>query len=149
MHTSVDEHDSLPSEPPRLDPGPLTMSGNPEPVLSDETLKVNIVPDNFNEETPALAPEINVPDENTRDPSKRHRGRPLQVVKAEGVYLWQLMKRYLFHPGGTGCLIGLVNTAVIGTVAYFGYIKWDLPRWNRRIVASVSMGLFALLGAER
>jgi len=139
------------------------MSAIPEPAPSDETLKVNIVPDDFNEENPVLAPEINVPDENTRDSPERRRGRPLQVVKAEGIYLWQLMKRYLFHSGATSCfgmstLIGFqftlkfgpqVNTAVIGTVAYFGYIKWDLPRWNRRVVTSVSIGLFALLGVER
>ena len=140
--------------------------GIPEPAPLDESLKINIVPDDFDEETPALAPEINLPDESTRTPPEVHRRRPLQVVKAEGIYLWRLMKRCLFHREAQGCLIGLgvstlidfrfslmlgfqVNTAAIGTVAYLAYVKWDLPRWNRRVVASVSVGLVALLGVER
>ncbi|KAL4073979.1 hypothetical protein J3A83DRAFT_2654772 [Scleroderma citrinum] len=148
MHASVAAHDSPPSEPLALDVNPLSTSGIPS-EMSDETLKVNIVPDDFNEEIPADTPNINEFDESARDSSEKYRRQPLQEVKAEGVYLWQLTKQYLLRPRAAGCLIGLVNTAVIGTVAYFGYVKWDLPRWNKRVVMSVSIGLVALFGLER
>lgn len=40
-----------------------------------------------------------------------------------------------------------VNIAVLGTVGFFSYKHWNEP-WDRRIVAGVTAGLFALSGLE-
>lgn len=41
-----------------------------------------------------------------------------------------------------------VNTAIIGTVGYFAYKNWDAPRWDRRMVSAVSVGIIALWSGE-
>ncbi|KAI6122593.1 hypothetical protein EV401DRAFT_1330479 [Pisolithus croceorrhizus] len=118
-----------PSDQPHPDPSLLTTeSENPDPVPDLKT-KVAIVPTDFKE-------------------GGRRGGRRSRETAAEGTYLWRRMKHFLFQPEVAGGLVGLLNTAVIGTVAYYGYRNWDKPRWNRQVVASVSVGLLALWGAE-
>lgn len=41
-----------------------------------------------------------------------------------------------------------VNTAILGTVGYFAYKNWDAPRWDRRVVSAVSVGLLSLWSGE-
>lgn len=42
----------------------------------------------------------------------------------------------------------IVNLAVLGGVGCLAYQKWDLPRWDRRIVSAVSVGLLTLWSGE-
>jgi hypothetical protein len=41
-----------------------------------------------------------------------------------------------------------VNTAILGTIGYYGYINWDKPSWDRRTVSAISVGLVTLWGGE-
>ncbi|KIO01984.1 hypothetical protein M404DRAFT_1002743 [Pisolithus tinctorius Marx 270] len=143
-----------PSEQPRPDPSLLnTESGNPGPVQVDEKAKVTVVPRDFKEYLSAENADAEVPDL-INEPSDGGRGggesgrRRSRETVAEGTYVWRQLKRILFRPEVAGGLVGLINTAVIGTVAYYGYHNWDRPRWDRRVVTSVSVGLIALWGAE-
>lgn len=144
-----------PSEQPHPDPSLLTTeSENPDPVPDLKT-KVAIVPTDFKEYLPAEDADAEVPeliDDSAAGGGEgrggRRGGRRSRETAAEGTYLWRRMKHFLFQPEVAGGLVGLLNTAVIGTVAYYGYRNWDKPRWNRQVVASVSVGLLALWGAE-
>jgi len=41
-----------------------------------------------------------------------------------------------------------VNAGLLGTVGYFAYTNWDRPRWDKRIVSAVSVGLLTLWSGE-
>lgn len=87
-------------------------------------------------------------------------------AREEGAMLYRGAREYFLRPGVLGGLLGIrklahcpnprspkshsftVNTAVIGTVGYYGYINWNLPRWDRRIVSAISVGLLALWSGE-
>lgn len=42
----------------------------------------------------------------------------------------------------------IVNVALIAVPAYYAYANWHYPRWDRRIVSAVAVGLTAAFGAE-
>ncbi|KAL4078455.1 hypothetical protein V8B97DRAFT_1274330 [Scleroderma yunnanense] len=110
--------------------------------MSDETLKVNIVPDDFNEEIPADTPNINEFDESARDSSEKYRRQPLQEVKAEGVYLWQLTKQYLLRPRAAGCLIGLgaSKSTEFRFTLMLGHTSQYRCDWNSGVLWVCQMG---------
>jgi len=56
-----------------------------------------------------------------------------------------LARRY---PVAATGLIGLVNAALIAVPAYYAYQNWHYPRWDRRVVSAVAVGLTAAFGAE-
>ncbi|GAA6016189.1 hypothetical protein JCM10207_000426 [Rhodosporidiobolus poonsookiae] len=56
-----------------------------------------------------------------------------------------LAKQYPYAASG---IVGLVNLALIGVPAYYAYKNWHLPRWDRRLVSAVAVGLTAVFGAE-
>ncbi|GAA6009709.1 hypothetical protein JCM11491_001069 [Sporobolomyces phaffii] len=56
-----------------------------------------------------------------------------------------LARRY---PVAATGLIGFVNAALIAVPAYYAYQNWHHPRWDRRIVSAVAVGLTAAFGAE-
>ena len=41
----------------------------------------------------------------------------------------------------------IVNAAVLGGVGYLSYVNWD-KTWDRRLVSSIFLGVFALWGGE-
>ncbi|EKM54370.1 uncharacterized protein PHACADRAFT_196799 [Phanerochaete carnosa HHB-10118-sp] len=78
-------------------------------------------------------------------PAGREEGRR---ARAEGAGLYRAVRVNLLRPGVLGGLLGLLNTAVLGTVGFFAYKHWDASRWDRRIVSAVSIGLLALWSGE-
>ncbi|GAA5983872.1 hypothetical protein JCM11641_006403 [Rhodosporidiobolus odoratus] len=56
-----------------------------------------------------------------------------------------LAKQYPYAASG---LAGAVNLALIAVPAFYAYQNWDKPRWDRRIVSAVAVGLTAVFGAE-
>jgi len=69
-------------------------------------------------------------------------------AKEEGALLYRYAREIVLRPGVLGGLVGLVNTAILGTVGYYSYANWDRPSWDRRTVSAVSAGLIALWGTE-
>ncbi|KAF8070238.1 hypothetical protein FPV67DRAFT_1486715 [Lyophyllum atratum] len=69
-------------------------------------------------------------------------------AKEEGTLIYKHLREQILRPGVLGGLVGLVNTAILGTVGYFSYINWDKPTWDRRIVSAVTVGLLTLWGGE-
>jgi len=69
-------------------------------------------------------------------------------AKLEGAAVYRHSREAILRPGVLGGLLGVVNVGVLGTVGYFAYTNWDAPRWDRRIVSAVSVGLLALWGGE-
>ena len=41
-----------------------------------------------------------------------------------------------------------VNAGVLGAIGYYAYTEWDRPRWDKRIVSAVSVGLLTLWSGE-
>ncbi|GAA5896130.1 uncharacterized protein JCM6883_001724 [Sporobolomyces salmoneus] len=56
-----------------------------------------------------------------------------------------LARRYPYAATG---IVGLVNATLIAVPAYYAYKNWHYPRWDRRIVSAVAVGLTAAFGAE-
>ncbi|BGP17755.1 hypothetical protein JCM10213_005337 [Rhodosporidiobolus nylandii] len=56
-----------------------------------------------------------------------------------------LARKYPYAASG---LAGVVNLALIAIPAFYAYQNWDKPRWDRRIVSAVAVGLTAVFGAE-
>ncbi|GAA5864682.1 hypothetical protein JCM8547_008269 [Rhodosporidiobolus lusitaniae] len=56
-----------------------------------------------------------------------------------------LAKRYPYAATG---IVGFVNFALLAVPAFYAYQNWHLPRWDRRIVSAVAVGLTAVFGAE-
>lgn len=44
--------------------------------------------------------------------------------------------------------LSTVNVALVAVPAYYAYANWHHPRWDRRIVSAVAVGLTAAFGAE-
>ncbi|KIM75442.1 hypothetical protein PILCRDRAFT_78818 [Piloderma croceum F 1598] len=69
-------------------------------------------------------------------------------AKEEGALLYRHAREIVLRPGVLGGLVGLVNTAILGTVGYYSFANWDKPSWDRRTVSALSAGLIALWGTE-
>ncbi|KAL8278818.1 hypothetical protein RQP46_008887 [Phenoliferia psychrophenolica] len=52
------------------------------------------------------------------------------------------------YPAAATGIVGLANLAVVAAVGVVAYQNWDKPRWDRRTVSAVSIGLLALFGGE-
>ncbi|KAI5981505.1 hypothetical protein EDC04DRAFT_2849349 [Pisolithus marmoratus] len=120
-----------PSDQPHPDPSLLTKeTGDPEPALPDIQDKVTIyLP---SDDAGADVPEL-IDESSQGGGEEKGAGAPdgPRESVTEGTHLWRQMKRFVFQPEVAGGLIGL-----------------SAPRWNRQVVASVSVGLIALWGAE-
>ncbi|KAF8161018.1 hypothetical protein B0H34DRAFT_788187, partial [Crassisporium funariophilum] len=68
-------------------------------------------------------------------------------VKNEGALIFRHLHDQILRPGVLGGLVGLINSAVLGTLGYFAYINWNKP-WDRRTISAVSVGLLSLWGGE-
>jgi hypothetical protein len=87
-------------------------------------------------------------------------------ARKEGALIYRHLHEQIMRPQVLGGLVGigisshlliqesndshfffLVNTAMLGTVGYLAYTKWNKP-WDRRIVSVVSIGLLTVWGGE-
>jgi len=69
-------------------------------------------------------------------------------AKEEGAAIYKHTKEIVLRPKVLGGLAGVFNVAVLGTVGYFAYQNWDLPRWDKRTVSAVTAGLITLWAGE-
>jgi len=69
-------------------------------------------------------------------------------AKEEGAVLYRHAKETILRPGVLGGAVGLLNLGVLATLGYYSYISWDKPRWDRRVISTVSVGLLTLWGGE-
>ena len=69
-------------------------------------------------------------------------------AKKEGAALYRHSREIVLRPGVLGGIVGLVNVGVLGGVGYAAYTNWDAPRWDRRVVSAVTIGLLGLWGGE-
>ncbi|KAJ7188407.1 hypothetical protein C8R46DRAFT_1054689 [Mycena filopes] len=82
-----------------------------------------------------------------RDPSRPRTNRRLDETRAEGLYLWESTKHYLFRPGVAGGLIGLVNIGLLAGVARAFYVSPEYRR-DTKVISSTVAATLALLSAE-
>ncbi|KAF9051019.1 hypothetical protein BDZ89DRAFT_1125997 [Hymenopellis radicata] len=113
---------------PKPDPNGIEQS--PVSYAADDGAKVNVV----SKKDPATSE--NAPSSDSSPSGKKKPNRRLQEAKAEGIYLCQLAKNYLFRPGVAGGLVGVGES----------YILLRIPLIVMTIV-SVNIGLLA--GASR
>lgn len=154
-YASVAAHDAPPlSEQPHPDPALLTTERRSASNVIDDTSKVNVVSSDFKENPATYTSETYVPediDDDLVDPGrnvvKGKRNRHLQEAQAEGIYLWEVAKHYLFRPGVAGGLIGLVNVGLLSSVGYGFYTKPSLRR-NLTAISSAAAGVLLLIGTE-
>ncbi|GAA5981385.1 hypothetical protein JCM5350_004388 [Sporobolomyces pararoseus] len=52
------------------------------------------------------------------------------------------------YPYAATGIVGLANALLIAVPAFYAYKTWHYPRWDRRIVSAVAVGLTAVFGAE-
>ncbi|GBE80965.1 hypothetical protein SCP_0306880 [Sparassis crispa] len=71
-----------------------------------------------------------------------------RTAKLEGAALYRSAHEHFLRPAVLGGLLGVLNTAVLGTLGYFAYANWDRPHWDRRTVASISVALLTLWSGE-
>jgi len=69
-------------------------------------------------------------------------------AKEEGAAIYRHTHEVILRPGVLGGLVGLANIGVLGTVSYFAYVNWDMPRWDRKVISAVSVGLLTLWSGE-
>ena len=69
-------------------------------------------------------------------------------AKKEGAALYRHAREVVLRPGVLGGLVGLFNVGVLGGVGYAAYVNWGAPRWDRRAVSAVTVGLLGLWGTE-
>ncbi|KAJ7132873.1 hypothetical protein C8R43DRAFT_1023748 [Mycena crocata] len=124
------------SEQPRPDPALYNTAPPSSSPFIDGTKKVNVVP------TP--------PHSNNTNPSRRSPGRSsrrLDETKAEGIYLWDSAKHYLFRPGVAGGLLGLVNIGLMAGAARAFYTQ---PHYRRdtTVISSTVAATLAILSVE-
>ncbi|KAG1895563.1 uncharacterized protein F5891DRAFT_1058061 [Suillus fuscotomentosus] len=154
-YASVAAHDAPPSsEQPRPDPALLTTERSSASNVIDDTLKVNVVSSDFKENPATYTSKTYVPegiDDDLVDPGRKAvtgKGhKRLQEAQAEGIYLWEVTKHYLFRPGVAGGLIGLVNVGLLSRVGYGFYTKPSL-RQNFTAISSAAAGALLLIGTE-
>ncbi|KAI0266880.1 hypothetical protein BC834DRAFT_823290 [Gloeopeniophorella convolvens] len=69
-------------------------------------------------------------------------------ARKEGSLVYRHAREHILRPGVLGGLVGLANVGVLGTISYLAYSHWDSPRWDKRAVSAISVGLLALWGGE-
>lgn len=52
------------------------------------------------------------------------------------------------YPAASSGIVGIANLAVLAAVGVVAYQNWDKPKWDRKTVLLVSVGLLGLFSAE-
>ncbi|EJU04340.1 hypothetical protein DACRYDRAFT_20903 [Dacryopinax primogenitus] len=69
-------------------------------------------------------------------------------ARKEGAALYRHAKEIVLRPGVFGGILGVINLGVLGGVGYAAYKYFHGPKWDRRIVSAVSVGLIGFLAGE-
>ncbi|EGN99908.1 hypothetical protein SERLA73DRAFT_180205 [Serpula lacrymans var. lacrymans S7.3] len=158
-YASIAAHDAPPpSQQPHANPSLLNTHSSSVDNIADDASKVNVVSSDFRETPATYTSENRPPEDFIRGelPSSSGAGRGkknspgsrrLQEAEAEGAYLWQLTKHYLFRPGVAGGLLGLVNVGLLSAGGYAFYTRPDLRR-DRTAISSAIASTLLLLSAE-
>ncbi|KAJ7217016.1 hypothetical protein GGX14DRAFT_601723 [Mycena pura] len=137
-YAQVAGHNAPPvSEQPQPDPALWNTTAPSSSPYIDSTKKVNVVP---------MMPAAPHDDSHSPAPGRRPHSR-LDESKAEGIYLWESAKHYLFRPGVAGGLLGLVNVGLMAGAARAFYVN---PHYRRdtTVISSVAAAALALLSVE-
>ncbi|KAJ6499414.1 hypothetical protein C8R45DRAFT_982310 [Mycena sanguinolenta] len=132
-YAQVTAHNAAPlSQQPHPDPALLNTEPPSSSPYIDPTKKINVVPMNNNPKSSS---------------SSRPHSRRYEEAKAEGDYLWESAKHYLFRPGVAGGLIGLVNIGLLAGAARAFYVN---PHYRRdtQIISATTAATLAILGVE-
>ncbi|KAJ7282837.1 hypothetical protein C8J57DRAFT_52894 [Mycena rebaudengoi] len=87
------------------------------------------------------------PSHSSQRERERRMHRHIEETKAEGAYLWDTAKHYLFRPGVAGGLIGLVNIGLLAGAARAFYAQPHLRRDPTALSGTIA-GALAILSAE-
>ncbi|KAH9485328.1 Eukaryotic translation initiation factor 3 subunit C [Psilocybe cubensis] len=68
-------------------------------------------------------------------------------ARKEGALIFQHLHEQILRPRVLGGAVGIVNTAILGTIGYFSYANWDRT-WDKRLVSAVTIGILALWSGE-
>lgn len=80
-------------------------------------------------------------------PYKRKKNRNVEEIRAEGLYLWEVTKHYLFRPGVVGGLVGIINIGLIAGTARAFYTQPHLRR-DTKVLSATAAATLALLSVE-
>jgi len=141
---------NMPSESsqPRPDPALWNTETPSASIVADDTAKVNVVHPDFKEHPATITSDNQPPPDDDFDNRKRNnKNRRLREAEAEGLYLWQITKHYLFRPGVAGGLIGLLNIGLLAGASRAFYTQPHL-RSDRKLIASTAAATLAILGVE-
>ncbi|KAF8919976.1 hypothetical protein CPB85DRAFT_1248751 [Mucidula mucida] len=130
---------------PKPDPNLLNTQQSPVSYAADDGAKVNVVPSDFKRH-PVTFTSANAPPPDSSPSGKKKPNRHLQEVQAEGVYLWQLAKHYLF----VRVLLVDCFTVNIGLIAGASRAFYTDPSLRRdaRAISATAAATLALLTAE-
>lgn len=157
-YASIAAHDAPPpSLQPHADPGLLNTTPGTSSSIADDTAKVGVVSSDFKEH-PATYTSVNrgptdeqyesaFPSDDQKKKTQKKASRAYREAEAEGEYLWEAAKFYLFRPGVAGGLVGLVNVGIIAGVGHAYYTQPHLRR-DTTIIGSTVAGALALLSVE-
>lgn len=117
-YASIASHDAPPpSQQPHPDPNLLNTTRGVADNVADDAAKVNVVAHDFKDNAATytsqarerLDEEYDDITGNNSDKKKLRKkaNKRYQEAEAEGEYLWEVTKQYLFRPGVAGGLIGL------------------------------------------
>ncbi|KII92291.1 hypothetical protein PLICRDRAFT_467215 [Plicaturopsis crispa FD-325 SS-3] len=150
-YANVAAHDAPPSSlQPHADQSLLNTTPPSAGSAADDGAKVNVVRNDFKQHPVTYTSQADfiVDDEEFPEPGKKKRpNKRVKEVEAEGAYLWNIAKQYLFRPGVAGGLIGIVN---IGLLAGAGRAFYAQPHLRRdtKVISSTIAGALALLSVE-
>ncbi|KAJ3788644.1 hypothetical protein GGU11DRAFT_818618 [Lentinula aff. detonsa] len=137
---------NLPPSQPRPDPALLNTEIPAASIVADDTSKVNVVHPDFKAH-PATVYSENRPPPDDAPSRKKYSNRRLREAEAEGLYLWQIAKHYLFRPGVAGGLIGIINIGLLAGASRAFYTQPHL-RSDRKVIATTAAATLAILGVE-
>ncbi|KAJ3818399.1 hypothetical protein F5880DRAFT_1617408 [Lentinula raphanica] len=138
----------LPPSQPRPDPALLNTEYPAASTVADDTSKVNVVHPDFKEHPETVYSQNRPPpDDAPSGSSSNKKNRRLREAEAEGLYLWQIAKHYLFRPGVAGGLLGIVNIGLLASASRSFYTQPHL-RSDRKVIASTAAASLAILGIE-
>lgn len=69
-------------------------------------------------------------------------------AKKEGAAFYRHTREVVLRPKVLGGVVGLLNVGILGGIGYSAYTNWDAPRWDRRVVSAVTVGLLGLWAGE-
>ncbi|KAJ4468240.1 hypothetical protein J3R30DRAFT_3305713 [Lentinula aciculospora] len=135
---------NLPPSQPRPDPALLNTDSPTASIVADDASKVNVVHPDFKEHPATVYSENRLSPDDVPSSKKNRR---LREAEAEGLYLWQIAKEYLFRPGVAGGLIGIINLGLLAGASRAFYTQPHL-RSDRRVIASTTAAALSIIAVE-